>query len=290
MTNTATPPQLTSLDDIADRYEGILCDVWGVLHNGVTAFETAHPALRRFREAFGGSVVLVTNAPRPNGPVFDQLLALGIHEKSFDAIVTSGDVTLLAINKTPGNHVYHIGPERDLGLFEGLDLHFVGPQKADKIVCTGLFDDITETPEDYRAQLTALADRSLPFICANPDLVVHRGNQEIYCAGALAQLYADLGGPVALNGKPHAPIYDAAMAELEAAAGKPLARRQVLAIGDAFRTDVRGAVDAGFDCLLITSGIHHQAFGPIDVPASDRVHAELAAAELGAVGFMPWLG
>lgn len=289
MANSLTPPRLTSLDEIAAHYDGLLCDVWGVLHNGVAAFPRAHPALRRFREQRGGSVVLVTNAPRPHGPVFEQLQGFGIDDKSFDAIVTSGDVTLAAINETPGRRVYHIGPERDLGLFDGLDVAVVGPEDSDKIVCTGLFDDVRETPEDYRTTFATLASRSLPFICANPDLVVHRGNQEIYCAGALAELYAELGGPVMINGKPHGPIYQAALKQLDRAAGKPVAVNRVLAIGDAFRTDVKGAVDAGLDCLLITSGIHHRAFGAIDEPLVERVHAELAKVKLGAVGFLPWL-
>ena len=289
MANQSNPPRINALSDISSAYDAILCDVWGVLHNGVQAFPTAHQSLSQYRQSRSGAVVLVTNAPRPNPPIALQLDDLGVARSAYDQIVTSGDVTIDAILRTQGDKAYHLGPERDRNIFDDLPISLVEADAADFIVCTGLFDDITETPDDYRAEFERLVPKGLPMICANPDLVVHRGGQEVYCAGALAQLYEELGGFVEINGKPHAPIYRAALERLKTVTPAPIEPSRILAIGDAFRTDVKGAVDAGFDCLLITSGIHKNLFGPADQPEPTRVHEELAAAGLGAVAFMPTL-
>jgi HAD superfamily hydrolase (TIGR01459 family) len=261
---TPPVPVIDGLGAIADRYDAILCDIWGVLHNGRESFRPASDALVAFRRR-GGSVVLVSNAPRPSEPIHDQVISLGVSPEAFDSIVTSGDVTIGLIAERGAAPVHHIGPERDLSLFEaaaaraGAWAQLVGVDEATYILCTGLFDDETETPADYAERLAALAARDLPFICANPDLVVHRGGDEIYCAGALAEAYEALGGRAIYAGKPHAPIYDAALAAAGAARGAPLQRSRVLAIGDAMRTDIAGAAAQGLDALFVTSGIHREA-------------------------------
>lgn len=245
------------LAGIASPYDAIFCDVWGVLHNGVKARQPAWRALQAARNR-GQAVILITNAPRPHANVRQMLERLAIPEDSYDAIVTSGDVTraLIAKARMP---VFHIGPERDMPLYDGLDVSLADEADAATIVCTGLFDDETETPEDYAAMLSRLAKRDLPMICANPDIVVERGSRLIWCAGALARDYEDLGARTEISGKPHAPIYEKARQE----AARVLGRRpgKVLAIGDALATDMRGAVDSGFDFLYISQGIHAGEYG-----------------------------
>ncbi len=254
------------LSRIVGGYDAILCDVWGVLHNGVAAFPAAVDALTRARAA-GLPVVLVTNAPRPHPPVIDQLVALGVGRAAFDAVVTSGDVTRGLVADRAERPVYHLGPERDRPLFDGLPVRFAGLGEAGAIVATGLFDDETETAEDYRAPLTDARDRGLPLICANPDLVVDRGGRLVPCAGALAALYADLGGEVLMAGKPHAPIYERARAALRAILARDPDRERTLVIGDGARTDLAGGVAQGYPVLFLTGGIS----------ALDGSRADLAA-------------
>jgi HAD superfamily hydrolase (TIGR01459 family) len=248
---------------IADRYDAVLCDVWGVVHNGREAFPPASEALAAFRRR-GGAVVLISNAPRPNAWIRSQVLRLGVSPDAFDAIVTSGDVAIGLIAERGAAPVHHIGPQRDLALLEaaaeaGARPVLVGVEEASYVLCTGLFDDRTETPDDYAERLSAMAARGLTLICANPDLVVHRGADLIYCAGALAQAYEALGGEAIYAGKPHAPIYHAALAAAGAALNAPLKRARVLAIGDAMRTDIAGAVAQGLDALFVAAGIHRDA-------------------------------
>ena len=268
----APVPVIEGLGAIADRYDAILCDIWGVLHNGRESFRPASDALVAFRKR-GGVVVLVSNAPRPSAPIHSQVVKLGVSPEAFDAVVTSGDVTIELITQRGAAPVHHIGPGRDLSLFEaaaarsGVQPVFADAEEASYVLCTGLFDDEVETPADYADRLAAMAARGLPFICANPDLVVHRGGVEIYCAGAIAQAYEALGGQTIYAGKPHAPIYDAALAVAGDARGAALSRSRVLAIGDAMRTDIAGAAAQGLDALFITSGIHR-----------DELHGEAAVA------------
>jgi HAD superfamily hydrolase (TIGR01459 family) len=255
------PRILGALSEISGAYDAILCDVWGVLHDGTRAFIPASNALVAYRRA-GGAVALLTNAPRPNGPVKGQLLKLGVSPEAFDAVVTSGDVTLAMVEARGEAPVHHIGPDRDLSLFDAVEARTgrrprrVGPEAADYALCTGLEHDHVETPADYASRLAALAARGLPFLCANPDLIIHRGADLVYCAGALAQAYEALGGRVIYAGKPHAPIYEAALAACAAALGRPPAR--VLAIGDGFRTDLAGARKQGIDALFVAAGIHRE--------------------------------
>jgi HAD superfamily hydrolase (TIGR01459 family) len=252
---------LTGLAQAQDRYDGFLCDIWGVLHNGERNFAPAVEALRNLRRC-GKAVTLITNAPRPQREVAEQLAGLGIGADCYDAIATSGDVCAGSIADHAPGRPFHIGPERDRPVFAvagELTPHDVAPvalADADFAVCTGLVDDTRETPADYEDILIACRAKNLPMICANPDLVVYRGEQLVYCAGALAERYEELGGEVEQAGKPYAPIYRAAIGLLEKASRKPLAINRILAIGDAIHTDIAGAVNMGLDSLLITQGIH----------------------------------
>ncbi|HEY7971912.1 MAG: TIGR01459 family HAD-type hydrolase [Xanthobacteraceae bacterium] len=251
-------------ETLADRYDVVLCDVWGVVHNSIVAFPEAADALARFRQK-GGAVVLITNAPRPGDVVLRQLDRLGMLRASYDGIVASGDVTR-AIVAQRGGAIYHLGPERDLPLFEGLDVAFAPIERADFSVCSGLFNDEGETPDDYRDLLAAMRARNLFMLCANPDLVVERGHKLLYCAGALADIYHSLGGEVLYAGKPYAPIYEEALAKAQAALGGPVKRARVLAIGDSIRTDLKGALAFGIDCLFVTRGIHSEELGARENP------------------------
>ena len=277
-------PIIEGLSAIADRYDAILCDIWGVLHNGRQSFRPASDALVAFRRR-GGAVVLVSNAPRPSAPIRAQVVGLGVSPDAFDAIVTSGDVATGLVAAHGAAPVHHIGPGRDLSLFEAAAARtgerpvLVGVEEASYVLCTGLFDDTVETPDDYCERLSAMAARGLTLICANPDLVVHRGADLIYCAGALAQAYEALGGKAIYAGKPHAPIYDAALAAAGAALKAPLARSRVLAIGDAMRTDIAGAAGQGLDALFVTAGIHREDLHGAGVSAAQDPLQRLFARE-----------
>jgi HAD superfamily hydrolase (TIGR01459 family) len=236
-----------------------LCDIWGVVHDGVRAYRPACHALERHR-ASGGCVVLITNAPRPSRVIVPQLDRLGVSRDAYDAVVSSGDVTI-KLMASRRDKVLHIGPERDLGLCEDAAIEFAGPDEARHVLCTGLIDDETETPEDYEALLRRLNERGLDMICANPDKVVRRGNELIPCAGALAELYEGMGGKVLMAGKPFAPIYEAALDAASNALGRPVRRGEVLAIGDGLETDVEGAARNDIDLLFIVGGIHEAELG-----------------------------
>lgn len=259
MSHSVTPNMITSLEAIAGNYDVILCDVWGVLHNGVGSFEAAGAALVAAR-AQGLKVVLITNAPRPSPDVIVQMKGLGVPDEAYDRVVTSGDVTRHLISNGP-RKVFHIGEDRDLSLYDGLDVELVEEQEAQVIVCTGLFDDKTERPEDYEQLLLRLRSRDIPMICANPDIVVERGDQLIWCAGALARDYGLLGGRTMIAGKPHRPIYDEAIQVAGELLGREVDHDRVLAIGDAMLTDVKGAVDYGLDILFVSAGIHSRDYG-----------------------------
>ncbi|ESR27492.1 TIGR01459 family HAD-type hydrolase [Lutibaculum baratangense] len=245
---------LSHFREVADRYDIVLCDVWGVVHNGVAAWKEACEALQEFRTG-GGRVALITNAPRPSAAVEAQLRALNVPDDVSDAIATSGDVTRDIIKAHGGKGIYHLGPKRDLGVFEGIRSEFSTLEEATLVVNTGLFDDEVETPADYEERLQALAARSVEMVCANPDIVVERGDTLLYCAGALAQRYEEIGGRVVWAGKPYPPIYEKALERLGLKAGE-IDPSKVLAIGDSARTDVAGAIGLGYDALFVASGIH----------------------------------
>ena len=270
-------PFIERFSTLAPRYDVVLADVWGVIHNGVTAFPETVDALQRFRLG-GGTVVLITNAPRPADVVLRFLDNLSVPHTVFDGIVTSGDVTRAAIAARPGQSVFHLGPERDHGLFGDLDLRFAPLEQADYCVCSGLFDDTRETAEDYRDTLTKMRAGGLFMLCANPDLVVERGNDLVYCAGAIADLYEALGGQVLWAGKPHRPIYQQALAEAMARRGAEAPLNRVLAIGDSVRTDISGANRFGADSLFVTGGIHAEELGDRDAPDPAAMEKIFAAA------------
>jgi HAD superfamily hydrolase (TIGR01459 family) len=276
---------VSSLSGTSSLYDAILCDVWGVMHDGKRAFPAASDALAKFRAA-GGVVALITNAPRPNAPVRAQMLRLGVSPDAFDIVVTSGDVTISLVEARGEAPLHHIGAERDLSLFDAVETRTgkraprVGAAEATYVLCTGLEHDDVETPADYAPRLAALAARGLPFLCANPDLVIHRGDQLVYCAGALAADYEALGGAVTYAGKPHAPIYEAALSGCAKALGRAPGR--ALAIGDGFRTDMFGARGQGLDTLFVAAGIHRD-----ETLVGDAVDPEGLARLFAREGYTP---
>lgn len=288
MSNSQSPPRVSGLSALAPHYKVVLCDVWGVLHNGLRSFEQACDALARYR-ATGGIVVLITNAPRSSEYVVEQIAGLGVDADSYDSIVTSGDVTRGLLAERGAIPTLHIGLERDRTLYNGLDLQLVDAERAEIVSCTGLRDDESETPADYDAEFAALVARGLPMICANPDLVVERGHKLVWCAGALAERYASHGGATFVAGKPHHPIYEAALRRASDVHGVPFAKSDVLAIGDGAPTDLKGAFREGLDVLFVTGGIHAADFGPADDPDADAVHRFLLEERVGARAFVPGL-
>ncbi|MGB6175990.1 MAG: TIGR01459 family HAD-type hydrolase [Methylocella sp.] len=271
------------LADLASGYNVILSDVWGVVHDGLAAFAGAAEALSRFR-AGGGKVVLMTNSPNPGRIVAAQLARLGVPRKAYDGIVSSGDVTVSLLVARAGGGLFHIGPPDETALFEevlalcGETPHFVPLKQAEFVLCTGLADPWHETPADYDALLAAMRARNLDLICANPDIVVEEGGKLFYCAGAIAERYAGAGGKVIQAGKPFAAIFALAL-ELAGGPGKrPIDRSRVLVIGDAMRTDIKGAHDQGFDSLFVTSGIHRK-----------ELHGGAKGAALDAAAFRQFL-
>lgn len=265
------------LAQLANDYDVLLSDVWGVIHNGRESFPDACAALARFR-AERGPVVLISNAARPADYVVPQLDGLGVPREAWSAFVTSGDATRgLLAERAPGP-VWTVGPERAGGLYADLGLTFSDADGAAFICVTGPYNEDVEGPEDYRERFTGPAKRRLPMICANPDRVVQHGDRLIYCGGALADVYKELGGEVLMAGKPYAPIYDLCLAEAARLLGRPVDPRRVLCIGDGLHTDVKGAEDRGFDCLFIAKGIHGEAaLGPDGKLSVEAVDALLAA-------------
>jgi HAD superfamily hydrolase (TIGR01459 family) len=285
-----SPKIVAGLSGLADRYDVLLCDVWGVIHNGREAFPRACEALGRYR-AQGGQVVLISNAPRPNTGVVTQLDALGVPREAWSLVVTSGDATRKLLAAHAPGPAWKLGPDRDDALYDGLGLGFSDLDQARLIACTGPFDDERETPEDYRERFRGAVGRGLPMICANPDIVVQRGDKLIYCGGALAQLYEALDGQVFMAGKPHAAIYDLALAEAARLKGAPIDRSRVLCIGDGPRTDLRGANAQGLDALFIAAGIHGQeilASGRLDPAMIDHVFETEGVTATWAMAELVW--
>jgi len=248
-------PIVDSVQDIGKGYRAWFVDIWGVMHNGRTAFPEASAATRAFRDQ-GGVVVLLSNSPRPSPAVQEQLREFGVPDGAYDATVTSGDLTRHELGKHAGARVFHLGPERDGAIFDGLDITLTGPEEAELVVCSGPFNDDVETPDDYTGLLGALAARGLLMICANPDHMVERGLRLVYCAGALAAVYETLGGKVVYAGKPHMPVYELALETAGRLAGETLDRERVLAIGDGLKTDIAGAGSFGIDSVFVASGLH----------------------------------
>lgn len=260
---------LSALSEIGADYDALLCDLWGCLHNGIAPYPAAVAALQQFR-AQGGRVALLTNAPRPRHYVEAQITAMGVPRDAWDVVVTSGDAAQDAmLAGAVGRKVWFIGAEKDLGFFNDIPAEWrdapaisrVPLDEAEGIVCTDLFDSMTETPEEYRGRLLLAKTRGLKLLCANPDIVVDLGDRRLYCAGALAQLYTEMGGESLYFGKPHPPAYDLARRRLAALPDAPDAPR-LLAIGDGIRTDVLGGIGEGIDTIFVTGGLAAEEFGP----------------------------
>lgn len=243
------------LSRIADAYDTLLCDVWGVIHDGRAAFSPACEALQRFRAA-GGRVCLITNAPVPEAQVIRYFEPLGVPATAFDACVSSGDATRRELALRRHMKVWRLGAdegwEHDRFLYDGLELDFEDSAHADLLLCIGLRDHANDHPDDYRGELEAGVRRGLPMLCANPDRQVRVGGRLYWCAGALADVYEALGGTVIYPGKPYAPIYELALARI-AELGDTA--RRVLCIGDSPATDMRGARRQGFDSLYVGTGL-----------------------------------
>jgi HAD superfamily hydrolase (TIGR01459 family) len=285
---TDSPKLIAGLQEIAGDYDAIVCDVWGVLHDGVQAFPDACDALKNFRQSCG-RVVLLTNAPRPPADVMRQLQGLGMPEDCVDAIVSSGgasrdDIAVRAAEaKSAGRklRMMHIGPERDRPIFAGLAVDVCGPENAEVVLLSGLDDHDTDTPEMYRGRLEKVRARALPVICANPDILVPIGGKIVYCAGAVAKLYEEMGGRVIYYGKPKPPIY--AMA-LEAARS----HKRVLAIGDALETDIAGAHQAGLDALFVAGGLHAAEVGVLSKESLAAFFANTQTSVVAGIDLLRW--
>jgi HAD superfamily hydrolase (TIGR01459 family) len=282
---------IDGLGRLADAYEVLLCDVWGVIHNGRRAFPAACDALARWR-AERGPVILISNAPRPRAEVAVHLDGLGAPRAAWTDIITSGDVTRALLAERAPGPAWRIGPAYDEPLYEGLGLTFAGLEEARFIACTGPDDDEVETPEDYRDRFVRAAARGLEMVCANPDRVVQSGDRLIYCGGALAELYEALGGRAVMAGKPFAPIYALALDAANRALRGSRGRARVLAIGDGVATDMAGAQARNLDRLFVATGIHGAEAGSAGgVPSAHRVDALLARSGLAAqyaIGDLRW--
>lgn len=280
---------LDGLGAIASRYDAILSDVWGVIHNGVAAHPTAVEALVNYRKQ-GGRVVLITNAPLRAPIIVGMLDRLGVPRDAYDTIVSSGDATRVLLADYRGKAVHYVGPaDNDGGLFDDLDIRLTGPEEASAIVVTDLETD-DDTPDMYNDRITLWLSRNLKLIAANPDRVVEHGDRLIYCGGALADLYEARGGMIVMVGKPYKPIYTEALRLAEVAAGRPLDRSRILAIGDSVRTDAIGAAGAGLDLLFITGSIHAAELDAFGKPDPAAIRALLEPSGANVAGFMAKLG
>jgi HAD superfamily hydrolase (TIGR01459 family) len=274
---------ISGLRELAPEYDALVCDIWGVLHDGHTAHQPSCAALKMFRDA-RGPVVLLTNAPRPVVDVEKMFEKYGVPTDCYDAIVTSGVAArddLQARTKSGPLAMLHLGPERDCGIFEGLDVETVDVAKADIVLCSGLYDDDVETPDDYVDLLAEMKAKNLTMLCANPDWVVQRGGKLIYCAGALANEYEKIGGDVIYYGKPKAAIYENVRAALKGA-GKPLA------IGDGMHTDIKGANAAGLDALFIADGVHGEDVAELTPEHLDALFKDAGVQARAAMRKLVW--
>jgi HAD superfamily hydrolase (TIGR01459 family) len=280
-----TPPPiiLSGLRQIAGDYDALVCDVWGVVHDGERPHRPAVEALRRFR-AERGKVVLLSNAPRPSAAIEQQLAKIGVPADCYDAVVTSGAAAREDIAHRAASGplaMMHLGPERDIPLFEGLNVELVGPQKASVVLLTGLYDDESETPEHYREILADLKSRGLTMVCANPDVIVPRGGRLLHCAGGLARAYEEIGGEVVYYGKPHLPIYEVAFET----AGSP---KRPLVVGDGLETDLRGANRMGWDALFVVDGVHAKELGVLTAENLAALFAKKGVTARAAMAALAW--
>jgi HAD superfamily hydrolase (TIGR01459 family) len=274
---------ISGLREIAPEYDALICDVWGVLHDGNIANAAACAALKTFKEACG-PVVLLTNAPRPVADVEEMFKKFGVPLDCYNAIVTSGVAAredLEARTKSGRLALLHLGPDRDRGIFDGLTIETADLERAQIVLCSGLYDDDTETPADYAPLLARMKSRGLTMICANPDWVVQRDGKLIYCAGALAHEYEKIGGEVIYYGKPRTAIYGNVRAALKGA-------KKPLAIGDGMHTDIKGANAAGFDALFIADGIHGEDVAEMTPQHLGKLFADAGVHARAAMRALVW--
>jgi HAD superfamily hydrolase (TIGR01459 family) len=285
MAMRAAIPIVASIAELGATSDAWIVDIWGVMHNGAHAYQAAAEACSMFR-ARGGAVVLLSNAPRPFAAVVPHMTGLGVPADAHDAGVTSGDVTRDMLAAWAGRRVLHVGPERDHALFTDIDIHLAAAAEAEVVLCSGLYDDERETPGDYAELFGALAARGVPMICANPDIRVERGDKLLYCAGALAESYAALGGTVSYAGKPHLPVYERALAEIERRIGRAVEKSRVLCIGDGIETDLAGAHAAGLRSIFVASPIF--APGGLSATVLDELFAGRPFAPVAAMPALAW--
>ncbi len=280
---------INKLSEISTNYDAIFCDLWGCLHNGIEPFEEAIFALESYTKS-GGIVHLLTNSPRPSSDVYIQLDKIGVPRGIYQGITASGDASRKALASGKyGKKIYHIGPSRDEIFFHNLkqekfeketQIDLVPFNNAEGIVCTGLFDDDLETPSDYTNQLVEAKKRGLKMLCANPDIQVDRGTHRIYCAGAIAKAYNDMGGIADNYGKPHSPIYDLARIRLNNIAGRNIPDTKILCIGDGIHTDIHGAIIENIDCLFVTGGLAAEETNTFKQPDPLKLGKFLATSQL----------
>jgi HAD superfamily hydrolase (TIGR01459 family) len=280
--------RLSHFAPLAPGYDGFILDLWGVIHDGVRPYAGAAECLVTLREQ-GKRIVLLSNAPRRANEVQLQLRGMGIPDHAYDGVMTSGEATYLMLRdrsdpwyQALGNAVYHLGPERDRNVLDGLDLEVLdSPKAADFILNTGPDDHLNPTnPAAYDLELQDCAARGLPMICANPDLEVIRGGVRVVCAGTLAQRYIAMGGDVRSLGKPDPAIYTPVLAMLAV----PPAR--VLAVGDALRTDIAGAAAVGLDACWVLGGLHGAHLG--SDAATEAEAAEVGLFPVAAIPHFVW--
>jgi HAD superfamily hydrolase (TIGR01459 family) len=286
--SSAAVPVVTGIGHWADRYDALILDLWGVIHNGLAAYPAVPDCLTHMRAA-GMQILFLSNAPRRSKEVVKRLTELGIPPDAYDHIVTSGDLVREALSTRDdpfyaalGRDYYRLGPERDWGLMEDMDYHAAAFEDASFVVNTGLFEDDTETVADYEAFVVAALGRTLPMVCVNPDHWVMRGERLLPCAGALAEVYERRGGPTSYRGKPYAAAYDACFN-----AFGDIKRDRVLAIGDSLRTDIAGAQAAGIDAVFVTSGIHAASLGA-ESGGLKAACAEAGAHPIAAMTHLAW--
>ncbi len=263
MIDLTLPEKINGIQDLRLKYDVLLCDVWGVVHNGLALFEGIDTALKNWREG-GGKVVLLTNAPRPAATVQQRLDALGLGRNCYDDIMSSGDGArdMLEQRAARGQKCHFVGAKKDMDLLVGIEIEYTNVEAADFILLTGMVDDGVETPDDYAQDIVLWKQHNLPLICANPDRCVQIGGTLIYCAGALAEIYEKNGGEVIWLGKPYLPIYETAAARIAKLIQADKSR--ILAIGDGHKTDILGANGAGYDVLYIMGGLAKTLDEPLE--------------------------
>jgi HAD superfamily hydrolase (TIGR01459 family) len=285
---------VNALSDISAQYDALFVDLWGCVHNGVRAFDAANKALIEYR-AGGGIVVLVTNSPRPRAQVEQQLADFGVSRDAWDSIASSGDSARSAFFLgAVGQKIYFIGTDAELPFFEPLKLiddpiqtEHVPIEEAEGIVCTGL-PTADGTPDDVRAPLLYAKQKGLKLLCANPDIIVDRGDKREWCAGAVAQAYTEMGGTSLYFGKPHAPIYDLARRRLSAIRPN-IPDDRILAIGDGITTDIQGAIGEGIDSLFITGGLAAKETATVTQPDPEKLSQYVLEKQLDptfSIGFL----